>query len=174
MLNLAIFPAQASDVESVTVLVNAAYRGESSRQGWTTEADLLTGLRTTRETVLSLLGDKNSQLLLCKQDKALLGCLALLHQHSQVEMSMFAVSPQHQGMGIGKQLLQQAEQTAIRQWSAKQAMMSVISCRHELIAYYERRGYTLTGEQKPFPVNPALWTPLANNLTLSILAKELP
>ena len=174
MPNLTFVPAQTTDAEAVSALVNAAYRGESSRQGWTTEADLLLGLRTTSEDLLSLLADDHTLLLLCKQDEAVLASLALLRQQQQVEMSLFAVSPQHQAMGIGKRLLQHAEQTAIQNWSATRAVMSVISCRHELIAFYQRRGYRLTGEQKPFPVNPALWTPMVNGLMLTILAKELP
>lgn len=173
MLNLTFAPAQTTDADAVSALINAAYRGESSRQGWTTEADLLQGLRTTTDAVLSLLADSNTLLLLCKHEETLLGSLALLHQQRQVEMSLFAVSPRHQAMGIGKQLLQYAEQIAIQHWSARRAMLSVIACRHELIAYYQRRGYRLTGEQKPFPVNPALWTPTVNDLTLSILTKDL-
>jgi hypothetical protein len=35
--------ADVSDVDGIVALVNSAYRGDSSREGWTTEADLLGG-----------------------------------------------------------------------------------------------------------------------------------
>ena len=38
-------PATPADVPALVALVNSAYRGESSRAGWTTEADLLDGQR---------------------------------------------------------------------------------------------------------------------------------
>jgi len=148
-----------------------AYRGDSSRYGWTTEADLLEGCRTTLADIMVLLAQEDSLILLAKANGALLGTVLLLHQGRQVEMSMFAVSPRHQGRGIGKQLLHHAEQTAIQRWGVKQSIMAVISSRQELIAFYQRRGYLLTGESKPFPVNPALWTAKINDLSLSILAK---
>ena len=38
-----LYPAQDSELEAVAALVNSAYRGDSSRVGWTTEADYLSG-----------------------------------------------------------------------------------------------------------------------------------
>jgi ribosomal protein S18 acetylase RimI-like enzyme len=173
MLNLSFKPAQLTDAEAITNLVNAAYRGESSRQGWTTEADLLDGLRTTIEDIISILAEDDKLVLLAKMDEVLLGTVLLLRRDAQVELSMFAVDPRYQDQGIGKQLLTYAEDTAILHWEVKQAMMAVIPCRTELMAFYQRRGYRLTGEKMPFPVNPALWTPKVDTLSLTLLVKEL-
>ena len=41
-----LLPATVQDAPEIAILVNSAYRGDSSRQGWTTEADLLDGTRT--------------------------------------------------------------------------------------------------------------------------------
>jgi ribosomal protein S18 acetylase RimI-like enzyme len=87
---------------------------------------------------------------------------------------MLAVNPSLQGHGIGKQLMREAERTALQTWGAGKAVISVISCRNELIAFYERRGYRRTGISKAFPVNPELWTPKVADLRLEILEKILP
>ena len=172
-MNLSFTPSQLSDAKNITTLVNAAYRGESSRQGWTTEADLLDGLRTSIEDISSLLAQDDKMILLAKADEVVVGTVLLLRTEAQVELSMFAVDPRYQNQGIGKQLLTYAEDTAIRHWTSKEAIMAVIPCRTELIAFYQRRGYRLTGENIPFPVNPALWTPKVDTLSLTLLVKAL-
>ena len=40
--------ASAADAPALVDLINSAYRGESSKAGWTTEADLLGGQRVLR------------------------------------------------------------------------------------------------------------------------------
>jgi len=157
MLNLSFSPAQLPDAEAIAILVNAAYRGESSRLGWTTEADLLDGLRTSIEDISSILSKQDKLILLAKADEVVVGSVLLLRSDVQVEFSMFAVDPRYQDQGIGKQLLTYAEETAIERWEVKQAIMAVIPCLTELIAFYQRRGYRLMGENLPFPVNPILW-----------------
>jgi ribosomal protein S18 acetylase RimI-like enzyme len=173
MLDLVFLKAEKSDADRVTTLLNSAYRGESSRLGWTTEADLLDGSRTDSTEILQLLSDPDSLILLCKADEVLMGTVLLQHVEEAVELGMFAVDPIHQGMGIGKQLLQKAEQIAAETWMVKRLVMAVISNRIELIEFYQRRGYRLTGTAKAFPVNAALWTPKLENLKLVYLEKWL-
>jgi len=86
---------------------------------------------------------------------------------------VFAVNPALQGCGIGKALLQAAEFAAQKTWSVNRFVMVVISCRHELIAFYERRGYRRTGINKAFPLKPSVWTPKVSDLALVILEKTL-
>ena len=172
MLTLNFCVAGADDAHSIVELVNAAYRGETSREGWTTEADLLDGRRTELDEISRLLYSNNAMILCCKTQNKIIGSICLTYSDSQVEMGMFAVNPHYQGQGIGKQLLQHAECYAAQKWLIERYVLEVIHCRQELIAFYERRGYKLTSEKREFPVNPALWTPKVTGLTLLILEKS--
>lgn len=165
--------AEKQDAGQIAALVNAAYRGEPSKQGWTTEADLLAGRRTDAEEILQLISSDDSMFLLCNAGAELIGSVHLQKQAEQVCLGMLAVSPSLQGRGIGKQLLEVAEHAAQETWSVNKSVMTVISCRNELLAFYERRGYRRTGVSKPFPVNPELWLPKVADLRLEILEKVL-
>jgi ribosomal protein S18 acetylase RimI-like enzyme len=143
--------ATPSDVPALVQLVNSAYRGESSKRGWTTEADLLDGIRTDEENMHRLVEDPNGVMLICRdKQNELLGCVNLQMQVDHLYLGMLTVSPELQGGGIGKKLLQASEQYATANGFGT-IIMSVISIRTELIAWYERRGYQRTGETKPFP-----------------------
>ena len=168
-----MFKAEKLDAGQIAALINSAYRGESSHQGWTTEADLLAGLRTDPEEILRLILSDDSMFLLCKAEAELVGLVHLQKQAEQVCLGMLAVSPLLQGRGIGKQLLAAAEKAAQETWGVSKSVMSVIACRNELIAFYERRGYRRTGVSKTFPVNPELWIPKVAGLRLEMLEKAL-
>ena len=172
-LALSIAKAEKRHAGQIAALVNSAYRGESSKQGWTTEADLLAGRRTDTEEILQLITTDASMFLLCKAEAGLIGSVHLQKQNEQLCLGMFAVSPFLQGRGIGKQLLLAAEQAAQEAWGVDKSMMSVIASRSELIAFYERRGYRRIGVSKPFPVNPQLWMPKVADLRLEMLEKVL-
>lgn len=165
--------AADTDASAITTLLNTAYRGESSRQGWTTEADLLAGLRASTAEVLKQLHAPDSFFLLCLESGSLLGCICLEKYGEGAHLGMFAVQPQRQGTGIGRQLLDFAEQQAITLWHSRHVEMTVITLRAELIDYYLRRGYQRTGVLKPFPIKSALWTPLVSGLQLEVLEKVL-
>jgi len=165
--------AETADAAQLAELINSAYRGEASKQGWTTEADLLDGRRTDTEEIRRLIAHDDSMLMLCRMGAEVLGSVHLQMSSGQVQISMLAVSPPQQGLGIGKQLLQVAEKTAQQTWSVQRFVMAVIPCRHELIAFYERRGYRRTGISQAFPVNPSLWTPKVAGLRLEYLEKVL-
>lgn len=173
MMALSIAKAEKQDAEQIAALANAAYRGESSKQGWTTEADLLAGRRTETEEILRLIATDDSMFLLCKDGAELVGSVHLQKQADLVCLGMLAVRPSLQGRGVGKQLLLAAELAAQETWDVGKSIMSVIACRNELIAFYQRRGYRRTGVSKAFPVNPELWTPKVAELRLEILEKVL-
>jgi len=166
-----IFKADKMDAQQISALVNSAYRGEFSKQGWTTEADLLDGYRTDTEEILRLIISDDSMFLLCKIETELVGSVNLQVKSEHVCLGMLAVNPSLQGRGIGKQLLEAAELTAQQTWAARKLVMDVVSCRNELITFYQRRGYRRTGVSKAFPVNPELWMPKVADLRLEVFEK---
>ncbi|MBD9358794.1 GNAT family N-acetyltransferase [Methylomonas albis] len=171
MLELTFCRATPADAEQLAELINSAYRGESSRQGWTTEADLLDGRRTDMADILDLIAGAGSMILLCRRQGDLLGSVHLQKVEQQVHIGMLAVRPTLQNQGIGKRLLAAAEIEARQEWQLQRFVMAVIPHRTELVAFYERRGYQRTGVIKVFPLHPALWQPKVSDLCLEILEK---
>lgn len=162
-------PARADEVPALVELVTSAYRGESSRAGWTTEADLLDGGRTDAEELSGLLPD----LLVAERDGELVGCCALTPRGAMGYFGTFAVRPLLQGGGVGSVLLEAAERRAAR-LGLTAVEMTVLSGRTELIAYYVRRGYADTGETRPFPYGVERnGVPRTDDLAFSVLRKSL-
>lgn len=151
MTDLSYRIATPQDASKIVELVNSAYRGDSSRQGWTTEADLLDGQRTDDADVIEMIESPNKIFLLCLKGEELLGSVQLTHQNDNCYLGMFTVRPKLQGSGIGKSFIQAAENFAAKDWHCKTMSMSVIAQRPELIAFYERRGYEKTGLKVEFP-----------------------
>ena len=144
--------ANENDIPALNILVNSAYRGEQSKQGWTTEADLLGGIRTDEEGLMELMQQPGSFFLKYEEENKILGCVYLKQEKNKLYLGMLTVSPQLQNKGIGKILLAAAEAEA-RKRNCIAVFMSVISIRTELINWYKRHGYTDTGIVKPFPEN---------------------
>lgn len=156
-----ISQATLNDIPELLPLVNSAYRGDASRKGWTTEADLLAGdLRTDAENLASLLEKDSSVVLLYRDepDGVLVGCVYLDKRAGRIYLGMLSVLPERQAGGIGKQLLKAAEEYA-RSVACRSIFMRVLSGRHELIGWYERQGYRLTGEVQPYDAPPKFGTP---------------
>lgn len=165
--------ACAHEAELIAKLVNSAYRGDSSRAGWTTEADLLDGQRTDEQEIQRLIQDETSIILLCLNNGEVIGSVLLQKKEEAAYLGMFVVKPELQGSGIGKRFLCEAEQFAQREWGIRKITMTVITRLQELIAFYQRRGYRRTGEVLPFPDDPAAGIPLVQGLQFEILEKDL-
>jgi ribosomal protein S18 acetylase RimI-like enzyme len=165
--------ARKDDADNIVNLVNSAYRGDSSRAGWTTEADLLTGVRVQAEDVRELIETEGSMILLCLQNADIVGSVNLLKTEDKAYLGMFAVNPLLQGAGIGKQFMQAAEALVKKEWQATAMWMTVITSRHELIAYYERRGYQRTGRLVPFPAEVPDECRLVKDIVMEELEKPL-
>jgi GNAT superfamily N-acetyltransferase len=164
-----IRPAQDEDVEALVALVTSAYRGDSSRLGWTTEADLIDGGRTDADEMRELLPD----VLVAVEDGALVGCCALTARGDRGYFGTFAVLPILQGGGVGSVLLTAAE-TRAHELGLPTVEMTVLSVRTELIAYYERRGYVDTGDTRPFPYGVERnGLPRTDDLVFTVLVKDL-
>ena len=147
-----ITKARKTDIIELNILVNSAYRGESSKKGWTTEEHLLGGIRTDEEGLTQTFENKDITILKYTENDKIIGTVSLEKQGKKLYLGMLTVSPNLQGGGVGKQLLKAAEIFA-QEENIPIIVMTVISVRSELIAWYERHGYVRTGETKPFPMD---------------------
>ena len=167
--------ATSDDVDAVVALVESAYRGDASRAGWTTEADILGGQRTDEQMVRELLAAPGSVVLVVDdEDGGLLACCHLERRDATGYLGMFAVRPGRQGQGTGRAVLAAAEAHARDVWGAQRLEISVINHRHELIAWYERCGFTRTGVAHPFPYGDERYgLPRRDDIVLWEMAKPL-
>ncbi len=166
--------ATADDAAALVALVNSAYRGHSSRAGWTTEADLLGGQRVDVEGLTQLITAPGSVVLVHERDAALLACVHLERTGQDSYLGLLTIQPTAQSAGLGRQMLEAAERWAIDEWSSQTMHMTVIVQRTELIAWYERRGYARTGIRKPFPYGDERFgLPKRDDLEFEVLRKNL-
>lgn len=178
MTGLHFRDATRADIDAVVALVESAYRGDASRAGWTTEADLLDGRRTGADDVAACIAAPRSVVLLAVRDGAdgedLLACAHLAEEDGAGYFGMFSVRPTLQAAGIGSRLLTEAERRAREDWALPAMRMTVIDIRDELIAYYQRRGYARTGRFKPFPYGDERFgIPRRADLRFEVLEKPL-
>lgn len=168
------------DVPSLVALMDRCYRGTD---GWTNEGHLIGGIRTTPDEMQKLIADDNIYLFVFEnptQVGELLGCISIDFTEQNGKPSAyigtFAVVPELQGKGVGNVMLSAVESFAQRHAKAKgitHLSMSILSHRPELLAYYQRRGYVLTGEKLPFPVDGNNGEPKRDDLWLESLQKPI-
>ena len=158
-----ITKASIADIPQLVTLINSAYRGEESKKGWTTEAELLEGKRINAEGLEKIINTPNAVILKCSNEEArpddpvgrgnIIGCVYLKKNENKMYLGMLTVSPRLQSGGIGKLILKASEEYAVEN-NCDAIEMTVISVRHELIAWYQRHGYHDTGKRSPFPDDP--------------------
>jgi ribosomal protein S18 acetylase RimI-like enzyme len=147
-----IAAATLADAPALKALLEAAYRGDSARRGWNHEADILDDERTAPGEVEALLADEAVTILTAREGAALIGCVAVTIKGAALAyLGMLCVAPDLQSAGLGRRLLDAAEDHT-RALGIAAMEMTVIDTRDALIAWYERRGYSRTGETRPFPV----------------------
>ncbi|HRL06539.1 GNAT family N-acetyltransferase [Brevundimonas diminuta] len=168
-------PAAPDDVPALHRLIESAYRGDSAKAGWTHEADLLGGQRTDETELRDILADASRVLLLAEIDGVLTGCVQVAKQGEGLAyLGLLTVDPRRQAGGLGRWLIAAAEAEAIDRFGATRMEMTVIRQRAELIAWYERRGYRLTGETRPFPLDDERFgLPQTRELEFVVLEKAL-
>nr|WP_168554367.1 GNAT family N-acetyltransferase [Novosphingobium sp. SG720] len=145
--------ATLADLPALRTLVERAYRGDTARQGWTHEADLLDDERTSDAELAAALAAADKRVIVAEAgDGALVGTVTLVGlPGSKAYLGMLCVDPDVQAGGLGRALLAQCDAMAKTELGARAIEMTVIDRRPELIAWYERRGYVRTGETRPFP-----------------------
>ncbi|HXH75000.1 MAG TPA: GNAT family N-acetyltransferase [Bacteriovoracaceae bacterium] len=143
-----------ADAVEISNLLNSAYRGEGSKVGWTTEADLVSGERTDAVKIESLIKEAGSHFILCIdiESKYIIGCVHVKQENSETAyFGMLAVRPNLQANGIGKALIRQVQEFAISK-DHKQIRITVINLRDEILAFYNRLGFMFTGREEVFPL----------------------
>lgn len=168
--------ATSKDLNDLSQLVNSAYRGDYSKQGWTTEADLLDGQRTDPAALREIIETPLNQIEIAFEGKSLkmLGSVHIKQElPDTLYFGMLTIEPTLQGQGFGKILMDHVERVA-RAYNLKKIRITVIPSRHELIAFYERRGFKATGKVEAFPEgDPRYGIPKVAGLTLKEFEKVL-
>lgn len=138
-----------------------ADRAQSERS-WTTEKAFVDGIRITNEQLSGDLSRSNFKLFVGENEQGLLvACIGLSFDHNSVEIGTFAIDSSVQNLGYGKQMLNYVEAYVAQSCSeVRDLIMYVLDVRSELIAYYQRRGYQITGHTEPYPVNANVGQPL--------------
>jgi ribosomal protein S18 acetylase RimI-like enzyme len=163
-----IRPATLADLPALHAVIERAYRGDSARQGWTHEADLVSGTRTDLPSLQAIVADPDQVLLALFEKRTPLGCVNVANRGDGVAyLGLLCIEPARQSDGLGRELLAAAEEHARTVFGAEAIEMTVLEQRSELIAYYERRGWWRIGERRPFPV------PLDPPYVMEVLAKSL-
>jgi GNAT superfamily N-acetyltransferase len=167
-----ITKATSADIPELNILINSAYRGETSKKGWTTEADLLDGIRIDEETLAGYFADPDIIILKnTNETGTVTGSVYLEVRRPKLYVGLFSVSPLAQGAGIGRDLLLAAEACG-KELGCTTLTMTVISIRRELVAWYERRGFKPTGEIVPFHEGTKFGVP-KQDLELVVLEKSV-
>ncbi|KAK1660070.1 acetyltransferase [Colletotrichum godetiae] len=180
-------PATLSDVPILLPLIRSAYRGELSRQGWTTEADLVADQRIDERGLSAKINEPEGAVLIVNDNTihpssdekptAPLACCEIVRSKQNPDVAyfgLFAVSPERQAGGVGRKVLGYAEEFARREWGVTRMEMCVLWMRGELIAWYKRRGYKKTGERREFPYAEMVGGgALRDDLWFEVLEKEL-
>ncbi|MGB5723071.1 MAG: GNAT family N-acetyltransferase [Parasphingorhabdus sp.] len=167
--------AGPGDIARLHALIESAYRGESAKRGWTHEADLLGGQRTDAKALREIIAAENQVILLAKDGESITGCVQLSNiAEGLAYLGLLTVDPALQAAGLGRELLAESERFVRENWQAQAIEMTVIRQRADLIAYYERRGYIRTGEQRPFPHgDPRFGLPKSPELEFTVLRKPV-
>lgn len=185
MTQFAYRDATEADIPALIALVTSAYRGDASRVGWTTEADILDGQRIDAAMLHEDLQRPQSVILLAEETRddtppRLIACAHIAVEQGDDDgrdaayFGMFSVRPELQGGGIGRMVLDEAERLARERFACTRMRMTVIDCRDELLAWYARRGYVRTGVTKPFPYDdPRYGIPKRAGLRFEVLDKAL-
>lgn len=150
-MNLEFKELQKEEIKEVIVLINQAYRAEKKDNAWTTESHLLSGIRVNENMMKEILEEKDTKTYIAKIENKIVGTIQAKLEGESIHIGLFAVDTKSQASGIGKKLLEFAENSSSKLWGKSTFIMEVISTRTELMQYYIRRGYLNTNSFIEFP-----------------------
>ncbi|BAC89581.1 gll1640 [Gloeobacter violaceus PCC 7421] len=147
--------ATPSDVPELVALINASYRTPGNKPGWTDEREFLEGTRTDADALGAELDTGRCLIGRQSADGPIAACARIAPENDGAwYVASIAVDTAQQGKGTGREILAEVERQA-RAAGVPALRITVINLRHELIAWYERRGFVRTGEGHPVPVRAA-------------------
>ena len=172
-------PAVETEYPAIIDLINIAFRGTGPSASWNIE-NFIEGQRLNESLLREDLAAKPHAHLLTYRDdpddpnSPLLGTVLLDPGKDGVwYLGLLTIRPDMQTRKLGRTLLAAAEDFA-KQHGARRIQMTVVNVRDTLIAWYERRGYTLTEETRPFPYGDERFgRPLRDDLYFVVLQKDL-
>ena len=154
---IAVRAATESDIAEIVRVVNAAFQ---------VERDFRAGDRTSVEEVARLMA--NSVFLVAKRDDAIAGAVQVKVSGNTGYFGMLAVDPAQQRYGIGRTLLEAAENYC-RGQGCHEITLHTGSIRTELFPYYGKFGYVIT---KIEPA-PSEGSPFTKQFDIVYMAKPL-
>ena len=167
--------ASDADLAEIVALTNRAYRETGPQASWNVES-LIAGERTNEAWLREDLAAKPDARLLTWRDEAgdLLGHVWLEPaEEGAWYLGLLTVRPDRQDQQLGRRLLAASEDFA-RSHGAGRIRMTVIHQRETLIAWYQRRGYSVTGKTEPFPYGDERFgRPLRDDLFFDVLERAL-
>lgn len=167
--------AQLADADVLLEIVHSAYRGGLATVAWKNENHIVQGPRIKKPEIEQLIQSDAASIRVVELDGGELGGCALVDRHGQdvVHIGMIAVAPSKQNLGLGKLLIQDAEKHALNVFKATTANMYVLNGRPELMGWYNRLGYSETGQIEPFPASEGGSKPLKEDAHLIEISKKL-
>jgi len=166
--------AELTDAQAITELINSVYRGDNAKKGWTSEADLLGGIRISKERIEQIIAKPDDVILLCIIDGKIAGCVHLeKRKNGKCYLGMLSVDVNYQNAKLGRLILDKSDAYAKDIFGCVQMEIKVISVRKELIDYYLRRGYVLTGQTEKFVVGKHIGELKLENMEFVYMVKQL-
>jgi ribosomal protein S18 acetylase RimI-like enzyme len=162
--------ARSDQSQAICDLVNLTYRGET---GWTRETHIIQGDRTHRQEIETVMSNPDAHFFVVNQPQILASSIYVAKEKERAYIGFFSVHPNLQGKGLGQHVLKQAEIFALKNMRVQKFVMFVVSQRQELIAFYERRGYSRTGRIETYPLHLGMGVPKVTGLTIEYLEKVI-
>lgn len=153
VLELQFRAATTDDASQIQQLVQSAFRTEDSRPDWTGLVELASGFSIGVEEVRDKINKPESVVLIAvaKEDSLVASIEVTRREANTGRISMVAVDDRYQRDGVGRRVLEYAEDYCRRVWNVERFSLNALSTRKALIDWYIRRGYRKTGEESPFP-----------------------
>jgi GNAT superfamily N-acetyltransferase len=125
--------AQSADVDALSALINIAFR---------VELPFIEGDRINPDGVRAYM--KKGKFLLAEDSSGLVGCVYVEVRGDRGYLGLLGVEPQSQGTGLGRKLMDAAEEF-FRTANCVAIDLRIVSARAPLPAFYRRFGYVETG-----------------------------